>query len=274
MLNNPLNSAILLNMIKIKLFLLTAIIFSLFFAGESRSQESQNYTTTKPEAASEPAKPSVDMSTLEYKIFDGPKLEEGVNPPPYKKIGIALFGNQSRVWQGDKQFSLMLLGYAGTRFKNIEFVKVSRFSNPDSTMMFDEAKRLGETYGVDAIITGVLDKVSFPGGMFPMKSNNIPQGQGAAWFKLIETKNGFPVLDCYVWDENTVWYHPRIGEQRELENAIMKHVSEMISNVLQDEGFIFGETPNDRRKAEYRKAYIRLIDKRGKKDNRKSIFGF
>ncbi len=261
-------------MMKIRLFLVLAIIVSLFFNSESWAQENQNSTTTTPETVSEPAKPTVDMSTLEYKIFEGPKLEEGINPLPYKKIGIALFGNQTRVWQGDKQFSLMLLGYAGTRFKNIEFVKVSRFSNPDSTMMFDEARKLGETYGVDAIITGVLDKVSFPGGMFPMKSNNIPQGQGAAWFKLIETKKGYPVLDCYVWDENTVWYHPRIGEQRELENAIMKHVSEMISNVLQDEGFILGETPNNRRKADYRRNYVRLLEKRGKRDNKKSIFGF
>lgn len=258
---------------KILVFLLLFIVaVTLKPVGMVNAQDLQtdgSSTATNDKPAS-----TLDPKSLEYKIFELPKLQENLNPLPYKKIGITLFGNNTNIWQGDKQFSRMLLGYANTRFKQVEFVKVARLSNPDSTMMFDEAKQLGEEYNVDAIITGVLDRVFFPGGLFPMKSNNIPQGQGAAWFKLIDTKTGFPVLDCYVWDETTVWYHPRIGEQKELENAIMKHIAEMICNVLQDENFITGAEPDLRRRDQYRKAYVKLLEKRGKEKKQKNIFGF
>lgn len=261
-------------MMRINLTYLFVLALILINCTVAFAQETKSEDVTKSEPATEQAKPVGDTNSLEYKIFELPRTQEGLNPIPYKKIGITLFGNNTRIWEGDKQFSRMLLGYSDTRFKGVEFVKVARLSNPDSTMLFDEARQLGEQYGVDAIITGVLDRVSFPGGMFPMKSNNIPQGLGAAWFKLIDTKSGFPVLDCYVWDETTVWYHPRIGEQRDLENAIMKHVAEMISDVLQDESYLSGFEPNLRRRDQYRRAYVKMLEKRGKNNKQKNIFGF
>ncbi|GEM_PF-1871861 len=200
------------------------------------------------------------------------QLAEEIKRTGFKRVGVALFENVSRVKDGDKRLSRRIYNYLRAKVPSVEFVKVARDLDPDEPILLSEARYLGEKYGVEAIIYGTLIQIQIPTGTFPSRANRRPMARAEAVIRVVETKQGLPLVTYLIYDEGMRFYDWRIATKKALEDAVISYIADTTYKVLKDEGIFFGIKPDlnarDKRRKEQAELRERLRKLRENKKRR------
>ena len=197
------------------------------------------------------------------------QLAEEIKKTGFKRIGVALFENVSRVKEGDRRLSRRIYNYLKAKVPSVEFVKVARDLDPDEPILLSEARYLGEKYGVEAIIYGTLIRIQIPTGTFPSRANRRPMARAEAVIRVVETKQGLPLVTYLIYDEGMRFYDWRIATKEDLEDAVISYIADTAYKVLKDEGIFFGVEPDLKARDERRKQQAELKEKLRKLSQKK-----
>jgi hypothetical protein len=190
------------------------------------------FTLAAPCAAKNPAPQHSDLPAI---------------PAPYTRIGIVTFLDDSRINNGGKKFTEVLLGRLGARINGVEFVLADpqEIGVKAGPLQPDEACNLGAKLGVQALLDGIFSGVDIVGGTWPSIANNVPQAKGTARWRLLDAGTGMLMLDGRVEPEKPKLYSRRVRSTDDLVRLVMLDMAEEIGQALADGGAVPDDAPAD-----------------------------
>ncbi len=169
-------------------------------------------------------------------------LPDVSNLIPYIRIGVMPFEQITRSETGAKKFLPILIGRLENQRKETEFIKLDIELDSDTPLMGETARKLGEEYGLDAILIGSF-AIEIIGGIYPSKTNNTPVGKISVECRVIECKSGWSRGKMLMtWDKNHI-YPQTIRSQKELEGRLMRDGVDDTIKMLLERGLLSFEAP-------------------------------
>lgn len=156
---------------------------------------------------------------------------------PYKRVGVIQFDELGKKKTGADKFHSILLGRLKNAQSETEFISIDPKLDKDTPLMGETARQLGDSYKIDAIMTGVFT-VKVQGGLYPTRANNVPAGKIGIDCRIIETESGWSRGKATIaWDKNKI-YPQTIRTQKDLEGKLMRDGIEDLIGELKKTGFL------------------------------------
>jgi len=198
-------------------------------------------------AQSKPLFPEGRSQDGEDKKGQEVKEEEAVDLSlltPYKRVGLIRFAERGDGRAGEKRFMSIILGRLKNAQPDTEFVEIEVSLDPDTPLMGEKSRELGQEFGLDAIVTGTF-VVKVVGGLYPTIANSVPAGRVGIECRVIDTVSGWSRGTAAVaWDKNKI-YPMSVKTQKDLEGKLMRDGAEDLIAELNKKGLLYFEPEPD-----------------------------
>lgn len=161
--------------------------------------------------------------------------------PHFARIGVYEFGNETNIKDAGKSFAKILCERFANKYKDTQFVLITPEDSgyPEGPVLLRHAQRLGEKYGVDAIIDGTFLTYQITGGSWPSRATPAPEVLLQAGIRIVETKDGTIFRNYSFMPTKPHIYPSRIRTQSELWAAAVRYVIDETGSVMYKDGIFF-----------------------------------
>jgi hypothetical protein len=161
--------------------------------------------------------------------------------PHYTRIGVYQFGNETSNPNAGKDFSKILFARLSAKFKDVQFVYITPEDStyPEGPVLLRHAQRLGEKYGVDAIIDGSFLAFQITGGSWPSRATQSPEVLLQASVRVVNTADGTVFHNYSHMPTRPKIFSTRIRTESELWSAVTRDAIDDIAANMDKDGVFF-----------------------------------
>ena len=159
----------------------------------------------------------------------------------FKSVGILPFTNQTDVMHGAEKFTKIFYERTKRKFADTEFklLKLSSTEYAGGPLLLKQAQRIGEKYGVDALIEGYLLGYKITGGTWPSKAISYPEVLAIAQIRVVETKEGTIVKRYTFSPKKPTIYPPSIRNEDDLFGRVIRDVIDKLHEEMKEDEIFF-----------------------------------
>jgi len=170
--------------------------------------------------------------------------EEEARPAPhFTRIGVYEFDNITKRRNAGKEFSRILCDRLAAKFGDVEFVYITPDESgyPEGPVLLKHAQRIGEKYGVEAIIDGTFLGYKVTGGIWPSRATPSPEVMVQLKMRVVETAEGTVFAYYSHIPKKPRVYPSRIRTEKQLWNYAIRDVIDEEAKRMDEDGLFFEE---------------------------------
>ncbi len=173
--------------------------------------------------------------------------EEAKPAPHFARIGVYEFNNLTKRKGAGKRFSRILCDRLAAKFDDVEFVYITAEDSgyPEGPMLLKHAQRVGEKYGVEAIIDGTFAGYKVTGGIWPNRATPTPEVIVQLKMRVVETEGGTIFAYYSHLPDSPKVYPSRIRTDKQLWNYAVRDVIDEEARRMDKDGLFYKEDDDE-----------------------------
>jgi len=201
-------------------------------AGNPSFSAEESVTDTKEQPKEEAGTSAEDSRTPAETKEPGPR---------FKSVGILPFANETDVMHGAEKFTKVFYERTKRKFPDTEFklLQLSTAEYSGGPLLLKQAQRIGEKYGVEALIEGYLLGYKITGGVWPSKGMSYPEVMAIAQIRVVETKEGTIVKRYTFSPKKPTIYPPSIRTEDDLFGRVIRDVIDKFHEEMDKDEMFF-----------------------------------
>ncbi len=198
---------------------------------------------SSPLALSEEAETQVDQAISGEKSEEEIPTELETSLPRFKNVGLLRFKNDTSVMRASEKTRRIFRDRLQRRFPKVNFklIDLPKEENLDEPLLLKQAQRIGEKYGVDALIDGDIIGFKITGGGWPSRSVSYPEVLSVMQIRIVETERGTILLKYNHAPKKPKLYPQSIRTEEELFGRVIRDIVDEFSEKMKKEGIFYEE---------------------------------